>query len=445
MSLLLPPSTSTSHAAYCDSRPSSHEEQLPTRSTKKPVKPMLYLKAPHLNIASTHQSTTSLRLDDESTNSPVESMSPVVFRREDDDDWSDSYLSRGSDSVFSCSSRQASAWYHHPVTSYNFLSPQRVPTPDPYSPFSQRPVPKRTSSLRSFRQAHSAPMSRAASPSPSESTANDDRCSDRMVFAPRDPSEPDYGSSPSQNARSPTPSSSSSLSISPIWHSWKSSRSTRSHSEMSSIKSMSSLRSEESRDPSTPRPSMPKTNIRVPNEDMLAIYSSSMMAGSMAMSAFATAAPTPLVMPKRSKPKAKQRSLSSASTASEESTSEKPAKTPTFKRIRQIVTRKSISSLDVVLNSTAKADTSHPSTNSTSTLVSNSAVTSPARSRKSSLNVDNFTDHPPVITITPSDTLDDDADEQGFSAHCNIDGVWKKQDINDVIPMLRSMKFGGKY
>ncbi|KAI0088805.1 hypothetical protein BDY19DRAFT_946052 [Irpex rosettiformis] len=438
MSVPLPfPMHTTSQGANCVHNADPHQEQMPTQPEYEPGKPMLCLNAPRLDITSIHRSIHPLQFDDESLSSPIESMSPVVFRRYDDD-WSDSYLTRGSDSVFSYSSTHTGAWYHH--TSYNFLSPQRVPSSSSHRSLLTRP-PSRSSSLRSL-HTRSAPMSRAPSPSPSESAASHDRCSERMVFAPNDLDELEFSSVPTPPSHSP--SSSGSSSSPPIWLSWKSSKSAHSRSDPSLTKSTTSLQSEQSQKTFS---SLAMTNIRIPSEPILDVHSPSVMSGSL--SPWAHGAPTPIVTPKRSKPKVKPRSLSSASSTSDEYLPEKTFKATTLRRMRQLVARKSISSLDAMLSGVSKSDPPHsPTTTFTSTSTSEQTTASPARSHTPSsfnANSNNFTDHLPAITITPSDTVHDSVDvEHTFSAHRIIHGVWKKQEISDVIPVLRSMRFGGK-
>ncbi|KAI0341494.1 hypothetical protein BDW22DRAFT_310243 [Trametopsis cervina] len=404
-----------------------YQRNVPTPSNHGSQSRAAHLKTPVLDIPSVYRSTTPAHLHIDSPDSPV---SPLVFRKVEDfesieyrhlygrtlratSSWSDISARYSSHEDIPSTKRSIASLDisdSHPCPSYDILSTAVRRAQDSLRAASPHRLPIRTSSLRNFQQTGSAPMSRSVSPSPSQYSITDDQCSEQMVFAARDMDEPEYGCGPDYAPATLHPSPRS------LWSSWK----------LSSGPSSSSDTPKRSK--RSPSPSLPPTNIRVPQNDLLAFYPSSLVTGSPVF----CGSPTPT---HTKKPKPLSSSHSSSSIDSSEASSDKSSRFASLnKRVRTLVSRKSISSLEAMGGIGGRLHESH----TTSTIYSTDSI---PLSRITSRTHDGI--EPPQIIISSGDSQLNV--EHSIDAHLVIDGQWKRQDVREVIPALRSLRFGGKH
>lgn len=232
-----------------------------------------------------------------------------------------------------------------------------------------------------------------------------------------DPAVPPYGSvAKSSDPYSPA-SSTSSLSL---WRGKKILNGSVPRSEIPSPRSLS---------PTSSCSQLPPTNIRIPNEDMAALYASPLMGGGGG-GYFSSVAPTPTPTPRTLKPSTKVPAEPSAQAAHAPSSSAKEPKL-SIKRVRNLISRRSISSFDAMLD-TGTGDHEQAA----------SSLETPATDfdRQRQLPPDPFGDRPNLTVFVP----DTGSNSPRIYTHFVVGDVWEECDINEAISVLRSLKFAGK-
>ena len=362
-----------------------------------------------LNPGSVEQSSKSAQLSDDDLESPT---SPMIFRTVDEPG---RYLDHDVDRSLPPISTSAltsglAAWHsgaqqhavstkasiaalglsrHSPTPSYDLLSTSSWL--NPRRDHLDQHIPPRSSSLPSSHCISICGSSHTMSRSPTPSSVDSDRCS-AMVFAEPSPQEAEYGSAPKLSLRTSSlgPDSSSQAS--------SSSQPSRSASSLSQYSSGSTSRTYDGPYGYDPTP-----------------YS---LMGAVPGFAFN-------FMPPRL-PKTKPRAKAAASDASVAPSADSSLRSG-FKRMKRLATRRSISSFDFLSSADAAAAPSASSAQQQQPY--------PADRGQSSESVAS------TVVSTPSD---DEQDTGRMVAHKVVGDVWEPQDLNAVIPALRSLKVSGR-
>lgn len=293
-----------------------------------------------------------------------------------------------------------------PSPSYDLLTASSAL--DPQRGYWDQHIPPRSSSLPLYHPDSSHAMLRASS----STSVDSDRCSSRMVFAERSSTDAPYGSS--AFARSPSKLSPTS----PLRSDGSSAKSSLSRPTSTS----SSLRSSQS---SHSR----KANSQYHDDDMTP-YGLMMASGAVAPGlAFSIlpACPTPPI-PKRS---AQAKPPASAPTPSPEPqgcSSTASSIRLGLQKMKRLATRRSISSLDFLHT---QSDGTRSEDRSPSSLAT--------------LSVDGRSMESVVSSEIATPAGDEPGEAERRMAVAKVVGdVWEPQDLNQVIPALRSLKVSGK-
>lgn len=287
---------------------------------------------------------------------------------------------------------------YSPTPNYDLLS-SSYPL-NPQRGYWDQHVPPRSSSLPlSQRVVECAPtMSRSSTPS--ALSVGDDRCSERIVFAERSPDEPEYGSAAKIHHR---PSPTSWLRGDPFVE--------PSSSLVTRRSALSPRRPDE----------LPRLQARTSRyrPDDLEPYS--LMGAGPGLVMFSLVASQRDSQRSKPSPKAKPSVKAGTSTCADRPFCQG------LKKMKRLATRRSISSLELFSSSPSESS-SQDSTASTSTLSS-----SKGRSLESVLDTD-------------EDTVAGDKTKRGrvVVTHRVVGDVWEPQDVQQIIPALRSMKVSGK-
>lgn len=382
-----------------------------------------------LHIASVQANSTPTQLDGNSPNSPY---SPIIFRSSRPGSSWDHVNDRSS--TLPSSFHRANLWQYGRGPAYSTKDdfstlPLSHSSPDPsYNPLTTTArakgkgtqadlllsVPARSTSLplQYPYPVHASAMSRAPSPSPS--LAESEQSSADIVFAPMSPPEPDIVSKPSPPTKTFLPSS---IVI-------RRTAGSASGSDYStSCSDLSSKGTSRSASPTAVRAELPRTNIRVPQTDLFELYPSSL--GSVGYGGLLYAAPCPPIPYKPKKPKLKVPD-NPPPQASQSPSSKSPK--VSFRRMRMLMGRRSISSIDAVVESSQTASGGPAA--STATLVADDHS---QLSAESDATVE-------VPDPHPTSAADDPHRDGRIVTHRAFGDIWEEQDIDAVIPMLRSMR-----
>lgn len=254
--------------------------------------------------------------------------------------------------------------------------------------------------------------------SPAQSAASDPSLAERTAHAPQDPPERTYRSV--SKSLNPYSSSASASSLS-LWSGKKLLTGSQSRSALSSPRSLSPTSDTSSCYQSPP------TNIRMPREDFAALYANSLMVGP-----FGTFAPTPMPTPRTPRSKAKI----SVEPLTPPAPLPSPDKGPklSMKKVRRLMSRRSISSLDALADDHDGDQEDEPSPLETPLSYFDHA--------RLSSEMDPHANRPDDIKVF---VPDDGSDSPRIYTHFVVGDVWEERDISEVIPVLRSMKFAGKF
>lgn len=374
-----------------------------------------------LHIASVQANSARTQFDGDIPNSPY---SPIIFRPSRHGNSWDHFSDRSS--TLPSSLHRSSHWQcgrgpfstkddpesdSIPASSYNPLTTTARAKGKDTQARLLLSVPTRSTSLpcQYPYPAHANAMPRAPSPCPS--VAGSEETSADIVFAPMSPPEPDAVSKPPLPSKLFLPSS---IVIRRAGSASGSDYST-------SCSDLSSKATSRSASPTSTREGLPPTNIRVPRTDLLDVYPSSLGFGYGGM--LMSAAPCPVSYSKPKKPKLKV--PADTPPPSSQSPSAKSPKV-SFRRMRMLMGRRSISSIDAVVESSQTASGGPAA--STATLVADDHSQLSAESDAT------------VDVPEPTAAADDHHRDGRIVTHRAIGDIWEEQDIDAVIPMLRSMR-----
>lgn len=380
---------------------------------------------PPIDIPSVVHIGHEVRLDGDDQTGPG---SPLVFRTFEDpgNNWND-YEQRTIESV-SPSSRFVTALgsCKHitstkdgiaslgvsascPAPNYDFLSPLPRYKEDNYLTIPRPSLPTRSTSLPIYTLSKLGVDVMSRPTSPAHSVAGDVNL--------RDPAEPNSGSSSQSSSPSSPASSASSLSL---WRGRKLWTGTLSRGDIASPRSLSPASSISSYSQYPP-------SVRTPFDAYASTYPSPLAMTSATggyFSAYMT--PTPLQSPRTPRPQPKISTDCLTPLISPVSPSEKLSML-SLRRVRKLMTRRSISSFDALSDGGAGDQDS-------------SCTPDSADGSRMSMDSDISAGPPDIKVIEP----EDNPDAPRIYTHLLVGDVWEERDISDVIPALRSLRFAGR-